>query len=63
MVDELLLVRVDDLLAAEGALGSVSGSFPASVREMRTIEVGFLAFTGSPFALTGALVPAASAFL
>jgi hypothetical protein len=31
--------------------------------EHRTIDVGFGALTGSPFALTGARVPALSAFL
>jgi hypothetical protein len=71
---ELNLVRVHDLAAAVLALllglaTSLEASEDdrlrgqASGMSMRTIDVGFGALTGSPLALTGARVPAFSAFL
>jgi len=59
---ELELVRVDNLLAAVLALDMLVG-FLAPANKSHTIEVGLGALTGRPLALTGARVPAASAFL
>ena len=59
---ELELVGVDNLLAAVLALKSLTDIY--FVRgEIHTMEVGLGALTGRPLALTGARVPAASAFL
>ena len=59
---ELELVGVDNLLAAVLALGTLVDFF-SPVDKSHTIEVGLGALTGRPLALTGARVPAASAFL
>ena len=74
---QLLQVRIDDFFPAVRALftpaiatiSSVLGgelvlaAYPRWNSQRRTIEVGFGALTGRPFAFTGARVPAASAFL
>jgi hypothetical protein len=61
---ELELVGVDNLLAAVLALEKLI-TVPLSHEKQgaRTMEVGLGALTGRPLALTGARVPAASAFL
>lgn len=61
---ELELVGVDNLLAAVLALDKlIAVPFSLEKQETLTIEVGLGALTGRPLALTGARVPAASAFL
>jgi hypothetical protein len=66
---KLCLVCIHDLFPAVGALkpqwtiSRDAVAFNKIRREQRTIEVGFGGLTGRPFALTGTLVPAASAFL
>lgn len=71
---QLDLIRIHNLLATvlalhhpRGQTQSQSQSFFINshpvLKFSLTMEVGFGAFTGRPFALTGARVPAASAFL
>jgi hypothetical protein len=69
---QLLQIRIDDLLTAIRALSTILLARSLFILgrthrfrgdERRTMEVGFGALTGRPLALTGARVPAASAFL